>query len=197
VPIFLPESEAPAGWRWRTIDRGARIKALSMPGAAPLPYGLGLPHGGRLGWLRPAAGHELVVVVEGEPDWWTLAGALGPHAGLVTLVAKTSGWPAWSTPHLDRAEAVVVVTHAPKPKAEGAAAPADLVVDSLFVALSAQRGTEAARRVLRVLRQDETADWNDLAQSGRLVERLELLRPVLDATMAEVLRRFDERERAA
>ncbi len=197
VPIFLPESEAPAGWRWRTIDRGARIKALSMPGAAPLPYGLGLPHGGRLGWLRPAAGHELVVVVEGEPDWWTLAGALGPHAGLVTLTAKTSGWPAWSTPHLDRAEAVVVVTHAPKPKAEGAAAPADLVVDSLFLALSAQRGTEAARRVLRVLRQDETADWNDLAQSGRLVERLELLRPVLDATMAGVLRRFDERERAA
>jgi len=197
VPVFLPGADAPAGWRWRTIDRAARIKALSMPGAAPTPYGLGLPHGGRLGWLRPAAGHELVVVVEGEPDWWTLAGALGPHAGLVTLTAKTSGWPAWATAHLQRAEAVVVVTHEPRQKAEGGPKPADPVVDSLFLALSAQRGAEAARRVLRVLRQDETADWNDLAQSGRLTERLGLLRPVLDATMAGVLRRIDERERAA
>lgn len=198
VPVFLPgDGETPAGWRWRTIDRGARIKALSMPGAAPLPYGLGLPHGGRLGWLRPAAGHELVVVVEGEPDWWTLAAALGPHAGLVTLTAKTSGWPAWATPHLHRAEIVVVLTHEPRQKAEGGPKPVDPVVDSLFLALSAQRGAEAARRALRVLRQDETADWNDLAQSGRLAERLELLRPVLDATMAGVLRRIDERERAA
>ena len=203
VPVFLPgDSETPAGWRWRTVDRGARIKALSMPGATPLPYGLELPtsarfHGARTGLLRPAVGHELVVVAEGEPDWWTLAGALGPDAGLVTLTAKSAGWPAWATPHLDRAEAVVVVTHAPKPKAEGAAAPADTVVDSLFVALASRRGAESTRRALRVLRQDETADWNDLAQSGRLSERLEKLRPMLDATMTGVLRRIEERERAA
>ena len=197
VPVFLPGAEAPMGWRWRTIDRGAKVKALSMPGGRPSVLGLELPTsarypGARTGWLRPAAGHELVVVTEGEPDWWTLAGALGPHAGIVTLTAKSAGWPEWATPHLDRAEAVVVVTHAPKPKAEGAAAP-DAVVDSLFVALSRRRGTETARRVLRVLRQDESADWNDLAQGGRLVERLELLRPVVDATMAGVLRRIEER----
>ena len=201
VPVFLPgDSETPAGWRWRTIDRGARIKALSMPGAIPLPYGLELPTsarypGARTGWLRPAAGLELVVVAEGEPDWWTLAGALGPDAGIVTLTAKSAGWPEWATAYLDRAEAVVAVTHAPKPKAEGAAAPADAVVDSLFVALSRRRGEEVARRVLRVLRQDETADWNDLAQSGRLAERLEKLRPVTDSSFAGVLRRIEERER--
>ena len=200
VPAFLPgDSEAPMGWRWRTIDRGARIKALSMYGGRASVLGLELPTsarypGARTGWLRPASGHELVVVAEGEPDWWTLAGALGPHAGLVTLTAKSAGWPDWATPHLDRAETVVVVTHAPKPKAEGAAAPADTVVDSLFVALSRRRGDPAARRVFRALRQDETADWNDLAQSGRLAERLEKLRPFSDATMAGVLRRIEERE---
>ena len=193
MPIFLPGDDAttPAGWRWRTLERTAKLKALSMPGAAPMPYGLDLPEHGRLGWLRPAAGHELVIVVEGEPDWWTLAGALGPHAGLVALTAKSGGWPAWATPHLDRAEAVVVVTHAPKPKAEGAAAPADKVVDSLFVALSKRRGEEAAGRGLRVLRQDEAADWNDLAQSGGLVERLDKLQPVIDETMIGVLRRAE------
>ena len=98
--------------------------------------------------------------------------------------------------HLDRAEVVVVVTHAPKPKAEGAATPADPVADSLYLALTGRRGMAAARRVLRGVRQDETADWNDLAQSGRLAERLEKLRPMLDETMAGVLRRIDERERA-
>lgn len=202
VPAFLPgDSEAPVGWRWRTFDRNASFKASSMYGGRASVLGLELPTsarfpGARTGLLRPAAGHELVVVAEGEPDWWTLAGALGPDAGLVTLTAKSAGWPAWATPHLDRAEAVVVVTHAPKPKAEGAAAPADTVVDSLFVALASRRGADAARRVLRVLRQDEKTDWNDLAQSGRLAERLEKLRPMLDETMAGVLRRIDERERA-
>ena len=201
VPAFLPGAMAPVGWRWRTFDRAAKVKASSMYGGRASVLGLELPTsarfpGARTGLLRPAAGHELVVVAEGEPDWWTLAGALGPDAGLVTLTAKSAGWPAWATPHLDRAEVVVVVTHAPKPKAEGAATPADPVADSLYLALTGRRGMAAARRVLRGVRQDEKTDWNDLAQSGRLAERLEKLRPMLDETMAGVLRRIDERERA-
>ena len=59
------------------------------------------------------------------------------------------------------------------------------------MALSKRRGEEAAGRGLRVLRQDEAADWNDLAQSGGLVERLDKLQPVIDETMIGVLRRAE------
>lgn len=185
VPIFLPGNPAPMGWRWRTIDREARIKALSMPGARPAILGLGLP--AQAEWLRPAAGQRIVVVAEGEPDWWTLLGAMADSVGIVTLTAKSAGWPDWATPYLDRAEAVVVLTHEPKRKADCDPVPADTVVDSLFVALSRRRGRDAAKRVLRVLRQDETTDWNDLAKAGRLAERLELLAPLIGETMPREL----------
>ena len=177
VPIFLPGNPAPMGWRWRTIDREARIKALSMPGARPAILGLGLP--AQAEWLRPAAGQRIVVVAEGEPDWWTLLGAMADSVGIVTLTAKSAGWPDWATPYLDRAEAVVVMTHAPKPKAVGAAEPDDVVVDSLRKSLSAHRATSAVPCSIHKLRQDETADWNDLAKAGRLTERLKKLRPVI------------------
>ena len=81
----------------------------------------------------------------------------------------------------------MVLTHEPKRKADCDPVPADTVVDSLFVALSRRRGRDAAKRVLRVLRQDETTDWNDLAKAGRLAERLELLAPLIGETMPREL----------
>ena len=47
------------------------------------------------------------------------------------------------------------------------------------------------------VRRDGQLPQRQQQQSGRLAERLEKLRPVLDATMAGVLRRIEERERAA
>lgn len=186
VPVMMPGADFPAAYRWRTMNREASMKAMSMPGRRPSVYGLSLPDA-RTSPLRAAAGHELVIVIEGEPDWWTLAGALGPHAGCVTLTAKSSGWPEWITEHLDAARCVVLVTHEPRPKAEaeGAAAgrPMDKLVMGLHASLTARRGRAAADAALYVLRADEEADWNDYARTGRLEERLAHLEPVVRGTM--------------
>lgn len=189
VPVMMPGADFPVAYRWRTMSREARVKAMSMPGRRPSAYGLALPDA-LTSPLRAAAGHELVVIIEGEPDWWTLAGALGPHAGCVTLTAKSSGWPEWITEHLDAARRVVLVTHEPRPKAEaeGAAAgaagrPVDKLVVGLHASMTARRGRAAADAAVYVLRADEEADWNDYARTGRLAERLAHLEPVVRATM--------------
>ena len=175
LPAFLPGIDGPVAFRWRTFDRGARRKAMSMPGARCAVFGVALPPGRC--WTVPADGARLVVVAEGEPDWWTLAAQLGPHAGVVALCAVSGGWPDALTPALDQAEAVVVATHDTESSRK--------VANELFLALAQRRGLEAARRAFFRFLVDEDADWNALHCAGEIEARLAKLRPLVDATMPE------------
>ena len=177
VPVFLPGADGPVAFRWRSIGPGRGAKALAMPGARMSFYGLALPtpHG----FIRPAQGHECLVVVEGEPDWWTLAQELGPHVGLIAVCDKIGGWPPDAVTALDHARLVVVATHAPQREDH------DPFGDLVYLALVVRRGKPTADRIFRRFLVREDMDWNDLHRAQALWRRLEEVMPLIDATATE------------
>ena len=160
VPVFMPGLAVPYRYRWRAFDT-RRPKVKSAFGTPP-PFGLALPPNAGPGLLVPAAGAELVVVVEGEPDWLTVCDVLGPLAGVLCLTSLSSGWPSWATRYVAGARAVVVTVH------EKAGREGHPVYDGLRDALRAAGSTAHPHRL--VVPEDD--DWNARHQRGEARRRL-------------------------
>jgi hypothetical protein len=123
MPLWHPaRPAAPVSYRWRALESDAKAKALGAPVAGPdvawrdWPLGVRWPasvwQGSRAstaaGAVRPGAG--VVVLVEGEPDWLTVARVVEP-GGVVLGMPGTRGLP----PHwwclLRAARRVVLAMH--------------------------------------------------------------------------------------
>ncbi|MGM0574645.1 MAG: hypothetical protein ACQEXJ_02765 [Myxococcota bacterium] len=165
IPVWHPECSAPVGWRWRLyqpLRSGAKV--LGMFGGGPrLPLGLRLPY-------RTASNvvglpySRATIIVEGEPDWLSVAECAGTRAAVVGLVNASSGWRAEWTPFLDGCSRVVALVHD---------AHSDKVAGTLARALRDRHGTAEATRRYRRLTLFEDRDANDLHREGRLCALVE------------------------
>ena len=107
----------------------------------------------------------MVLICEGEPDWWALTDAVFAVAppGDVAVVASclmSKPWDSSWTAHLLEAERVIIVTH----DAHGPGI-RDAVATSMVTAL----GTDEARRRFRCSLLPESDDAADRHQRGDLV----------------------------
>ena len=177
VPVFMPGLAVPYRYRWRAFDHDlpdlrdeglwrwwVRVQGKEPPKVksafgTPPPFGLALPPNAGPGLLAPAAGAELVVVVEGEPDWLTVCDVLGPLAGVLCLTSLSSGWPSWATRYVAGARAVVSLVHDRHGQA---------IYDGLVDALWTARSTAQLHRL--VVPEDD--DWNARHQRGEARRRL-------------------------
>lgn len=153
---------APVAYRWRSTDPHAKAKTIGPPvEGAPWrdwPLGVTWPDGGRrlvsvLGARRP------LVVVEGEPDWLTVAGALEPEAHVIGLPG--SRWADHWWPLLADCTALVVATHD-----DGAG---DKVTPKIGAALAVARPDKASRPTRARIRPPVGGDWNDAGAAGLAV----------------------------
>ena len=109
VPVWRSGCAFPERWRWRWVEApGGRAKS-DNPFAGELPadlLGVGRPGRlegaevrlARLGSGEPGAG--LVVLVEGEPDWWAATEALDGRAVVLAVCGSPKRWrPEWPSLH--------------------------------------------------------------------------------------------------
>ena len=156
IPAFHPEHKGPTSFRYRAYS-GGKYKSMNLYGQMTPPMGLSLPDGG--GILEGASGHQVVLVVEGEPDWASLSHVFGPQAGVVCLTNVASGWPEAVTSHLSAAKLIVMMTHDKH---------GEDVYTGLITSYSKQYGKERAEQVLRSAYVSEGDDLNDQAKRGDL-----------------------------
>ena len=182
APVWWPQDPAPLAWRWRLatpleLRGGRRLKCMAQPGRGPAPLlGLRVP---------PARGHlvsaalgrlpkaRVVLICEGEPDWWALTDAVSTLApprevAVVASCLMSKPWDSSWTAHLLTAERVIIVTH----DAHGPSI-RDAVATGMVTAL----GVDEARRRFRCSLLPEGNDAADRHHRGDLVA---LLRSVLE-----------------
>ena len=160
VPIWHPEHGAPVGWRWRLYQPfRSGTKVLATYGGGPrLPLGLRLPYHTASSVVGlPYAPASLIV--EGEPDWLSVAECAGWRAAAIGLVSASAGWRAEWTRYLDGCEAVIALIHD---------AHTEKVAGSLARAMRDRYGPEVAGRRYRRATLPEERDANDLHREGLL-----------------------------
>ena len=109
VPVWRLGCPFPERWRWRWVEAPARRAKSDNPFGGELPadlLGVGRPGRlegaevrlARLGSGEPGAG--LVVLVEGEPDWWSATEALDGRAVVLAVCGSPKRWrPEWPSLH--------------------------------------------------------------------------------------------------
>ena len=171
VPIWHPECSAPLGWRLRLyqpLRSGLKVFAPYGDGTR-LPLGLRLPYG-TASSVAGLPNATAAIVVEGEPDWLSVAECAGWRAAVLGLVRASAGWRAEWTRHLDGCSAVIAVLHD---------AHNDKVAGSLARAMQDRYGAEVAAARYRRVTLSEKRDANDLHREGLLAGIVaELLREV-------------------
>ena len=183
VPVWLPGDPAPLGWRWRWYrvpDKAAKAWAQPAPGAGwspPMVLGLGRPSCAGEWPLMPGAGKAPVVLIaEGEPDWWALSEVAGSRAVVVSVAGGSSRWDDDWTRALVCGpvvpDLVAVVSHGGRRDAAGVNHGA-VLAEAVAVSLVRVMGRDAAaQRFCRWLL-SESDDANDKHKRGDLAPWLE------------------------
>jgi len=186
VPVWRPANDFPARWRWRLLSPTPQLKTLSCYSAGGMVDLVGVR-----GPVRPDRGPRTLLVVEGEPDWWSATAVAGPRAHVVGVCGAADRWrDAW--PPMDYfvsrgVERVVVAVHRGKPLAicptcSRMARPGDAVCKcgvSLAGADVRRHGEVLAESItwaatgagigeILGLLPEEGRDLNDLHRAGRL-----------------------------
>ena len=130
IPSWPLMSEHPTRWRWRLYDQ---IRGEEGQGRARGPIGggadiLGLGRAGVEGALVRAVaigdpGVDTLVIVEGEPDWWSAVQAVDGRAAVIAVCASPhewrKTWPSWAAMAKLGIRNVFVCVHHGKRNAEG------------------------------------------------------------------------------
>lgn len=169
VPIFRMGEAFPWRWRWRPLaPRTGGLKSVSSYAAgSPTDFlGAGLPTrtGDDSYDVRAPRGSTLVIV-EGEPDWWSACETLNGRARLAAVCGAPTRWrDAWPSLHAYKAsgiERVLICVHA-------GAADADGVGHGLRFTESVAVDAERIGLRLRARLPNEGHDLNDIHRAGAL-----------------------------
>lgn len=105
VPVWRIGRSHPERWRYRYLSPPAGRQKTDSPfsGAVPIDLlGLGRPARlpapeARLAWIGSGApGSRLVLVVEGEPDWWSATEVVDGRAVVIAVTGSSTCWkPRW------------------------------------------------------------------------------------------------------
>lgn len=178
VPVWRLGCAYPERWRWRWVKAPAGREKSDNPFGGDLSadfLGVGRPGRlegaevrlARLGSGEPGAG--LLVLVEGEPDWWSATEVLDGRAVVLGVCGSPHRWrPGW--PSLLELAAlgvrrVAVCVHHGKPKAADGLGHGEPFAEAVAAeCLAAGLGRGACVRKLAA----EGRDLNDLHRAGEL-----------------------------
>lgn len=173
MPVWSPVwMDAPVAYRWRAVHAGAKAKALGprLEAWRDWPLGVHWP----IVWRPSATSSAPVVIVEGEPDWLTVAGALEPSARVLCMPG-TAGWRSHWCGMLRAASALIVAVHD-----DGAGQRA---AESIGRAVAELWPVPAGRPTIAKVCPPAGGDWNDAVQasgSAGLAELVEVVRYLMD-----------------
>lgn len=180
VPAWRLGAAYPERWRWRLVSpwRGAAglLKSVACfgPGADFLGAGLPSRPAGAEVRVAPIGSVPLLILTEGEPDWWSVVEAVDGAAAVVAVCGGSPRWrDAWpSMPALRDlgVRRIAVVVHAGKPDENGRGH-GDRFSDAVADACA------SAGLVCDAQNPREGYDLNDRHKKGELRE---WLRPLLE-----------------
>lgn len=129
VPAWRLGAAYPERWRWRLVSpwRGAAglLKSVACFGPGADFLGAGTPPRPAGAEVRVAAlgSSPLLILTEGEPDWWSVVESVDGRASVVAVCGGSSrwreSWPSLSKLRTLGVRRIAVVVHAGKPDANG------------------------------------------------------------------------------
>lgn len=203
VPVWALGEAIPRRWRWRltepqTMPGGDVLKTLSCYSAGGLVdlVGAGLPEREDGLGTRIATHARTLLVVEGEPDWWSAAQVADGRAIVIGVCGGSNVWrdvwPTFSQLAQRGVERIVVMVHRGSALAKccscGRVAKLSTKVCKCGEALSSRdvtrHGEALAESITRGAAEagigetimwlpEEGCDLNDLHRQGRLAKRME------------------------
>lgn len=157
VPAWRLGAAYPERWRWRLVSpwRGPSglLKSVACFGPGADFLGSGVPRRPAGAEVRVSAigSSPLLILTEGEPDWWSVVEAVDGKASVVAVCGGSARWrESWPHPSKLRdlgVQRIAVVVHAGKPDANGvghgdrfADAVADACVEAGIVCMAKNPG---------------------------------------------------------
>lgn len=129
VPAWRLGAAYPERWRWRLLSpwRGPSglLKSVACFGAGADFLGAGLPPrpAGAEIRIAPIGSVPLLILTEGEPDWWSVTEAADGRASVVSVCGGATRWrdvwPSLAAMKARGVRRIGVVVHAGKPDASG------------------------------------------------------------------------------
>ncbi len=175
VPVWRLGRAVPERWRWRWVEPPAGRPKSDSPFSGGLPadlLGVGRPgrlEGAevRLARLGAEGWPGVVVLAEGEPDWWAATEALDGRAVVLGVCGSPKRWrdewPSWHDLAALGVRRVAVCVHHGERRADGRGHGEGFAEDVAARCL----GAGLARPVVRKLAA-EGRDLNDLHRAGEL-----------------------------
>jgi hypothetical protein len=176
VPVWRLGRAFPERWRWRWVDAPAGRPKSDSPFAGAIPadlLGVGRPDGlegaeVRLARLGAEGWPGVVVLAEGEPDWWAATEALDGRAVVLGVCGSPKRWrdewPSWHDLAALGVRRVAVCVHHGEPGPDGRGHGAGFAEDVAARCLGAGMGPGAVVRKLPA----EGRDLADLHKAGEL-----------------------------
>jgi len=175
VPVWRIGAAFPERWRWRYLSAPDGRPKSDSPFGGGVPadlLGLGGPERAEGARVRISQlgepGARLLVIAEGEPDWWSATEAVDGRAIVLAVCgspkAWRSTWPSWHDLAALGVQRVAVLVHHGERGADGRGH-GELFAESVAVACAtAGLGGRAVIRKLPA----EGRDLNNLHQAGEL-----------------------------